>query len=322
MTAIIRTVTGDIPADACGVTYCHEHLVLDSPLIELRFPDIHLNDDERAIREVAACAEVGVHTMVDAMPCSAGRSGTRLAAISEQTGVRIIAATGLHHDRYYGPEHWTNGSSVQELAELFIQDVVRGIDQFDYTGPVVARTGHRAGIIKVATSGPQLNERDKRILRAVSIAHERTRAPILTHCEGGEGGPEQVAFLADHGVDPTRVILSHIDKNATAERIKDLVASGAYLEFDQSLRQGDRVDAPSLGLLKEAVELGASERIVLGTDGARRSLWTAWAGGPGLAWLYARYRELLVDSGIPQVVVDGFFVANPASALSFDPVME
>jgi len=322
MTAIIRTVTGDISADACGVTYCHEHLVLDSPLIELRFPDIHLNDDERAIHEVAACVEVGVHTMVDAMPCSAGRSGTRLAAISEKTGIRIVAATGLHHDRYYGPGHWTNWASVQELAELFTQDVAQGIDQFDYTGPVVARTSHRAGIIKVATSGPQLDDRDKRILQAASIAHERTGAPILTHCEGGEGGSEQVRFLAQHGVDPKRVILSHIDKNATPERIKSLVASGAYLEFDQSLRQGDRLDAPSIGLLMEAVELGASERIVLGTDGARRSLWRAWDGGPGLAWLYAGYRQLLVDFGIPQVVVDGFFVANPATALSFDPVLE
>ena len=129
MGEVIRTVTGDIAPEAAGVTYCHEHLVLDSPLIELKFPHIHLNDDDKAAAEIKTCANVGVSTMVDAMPCSAGRSASRLASLATTTGMNIIAATGLHHDRYYGPTHWTNSTSAEALADLFIADVVQGIDQ-------------------------------------------------------------------------------------------------------------------------------------------------------------------------------------------------
>ena len=38
------------------------------------------------------------------------------------------------------------------LADLFVADIVEGIDELDYSGPVVRRTDHRAGVIKIAGS--------------------------------------------------------------------------------------------------------------------------------------------------------------------------
>ena len=115
MTAVARTVLGDVDATALGITYAHEHLVLDSPMIAAVFPHILLDDSDIAIREVTRCREAGVRTMVDAMP-SAGRDITRLAHISREAGINMIAATGLHHERYYGTGHWTSRVSVDELA--------------------------------------------------------------------------------------------------------------------------------------------------------------------------------------------------------------
>ena len=103
MPHIVRTVLGDIPSDQLGVTYMHEHLIIDSPIVAKDFPHIHLPSESEAIEEVGLCRAVGVQTMVDCMPTGSGRSAVKLAAISKATGMNIIATAGLHTDRYYLP---------------------------------------------------------------------------------------------------------------------------------------------------------------------------------------------------------------------------
>ena len=135
-------------------------------------------------------------------PATPAATPLKLAELSRRTGVHVIAPTGLHHDRYYGPAHWRHRLSVDELADLFVADVVEGIDANDYSGPVVHRTAHRAGVIKVAGSAGGPSDVDRPAFEAAAQAHVRTGAPILTHCEAGTGGLEQVRLLVDHGVDP------------------------------------------------------------------------------------------------------------------------
>ena len=132
------------------MTYAHEHLVIDGGRpVELE-PEFDLADVEAMATEVAEAAELGLRSVVDAMPCDAGRNAAMLAGIARRTGVHVVAPTGLHHDRYYGPAHWSHRVSVEELADLFTADITDGIDAYDYAGPVVRRTPFRAGVIKVA----------------------------------------------------------------------------------------------------------------------------------------------------------------------------
>ena len=179
----VRTVLGDIAPEELGVTYSHEHLIIDGGRPVLLEPEFDL-------------------AVVDAMPCDAGRNAAMLAGIARRTGINIVAPTGLHHDRYYGPAHWSHRVSVEELADLFTADITDGIDAYDYSGPVVRRTPFRAGVIKVAGSEDGLSPRDRRVFEAAAETHRRTGAPILTHCEHGTGALEQVRFLGEHGVSP------------------------------------------------------------------------------------------------------------------------
>jgi predicted metal-dependent phosphotriesterase family hydrolase len=41
---------------------------------------------------------------------------------------------------------------VEQLADLFVADIEDGIDANDYSGPLVDRTPHKAGVIKVGGS--------------------------------------------------------------------------------------------------------------------------------------------------------------------------
>ena len=169
-------------------------------------PEFDLADVEAMATEVTEAVGLGLRSVVDAMPCDAGRNAAMLAGIARRTGINIVAPTGLHHDRYYGPAHWSHRVSVEELADLFTADITDGIDAYDYSGPVVRRTPFRAGVIKVAGSEGGLSPRDRRVFEAAAETHRRTGAPILTHCEDGTGALEQVRFLGDHGVSPGHIV--------------------------------------------------------------------------------------------------------------------
>ena len=117
----VRTVLGDIAPGDLGVTYAHEHLIIDGG------------------RPVQMAARVrpgrrggdGAPRWRTRPPSGCGRSWTRCPAMPGATpgssrisraapGVHVIAPTGLHHDRYYGPAHWSARITVEEMAELFV----------------------------------------------------------------------------------------------------------------------------------------------------------------------------------------------------------
>ncbi len=314
---IVRTVLGDIPPEAMGITYAHEHLIIDGGRPVQMQPDFDLGDVDAMAGEVAEAAALGLRTVVDAMPCDAGRNAGKLADLSRRTGVHVIAPTGLHHDRYYGSAHWSQRISVDELADLFAADLSDGIDSYDYAGPVVRRTAFRAGVIKVAGSADGLSPRDGRIFEAAAIAHVRTGAPILTHCEHGTGALEQVRFLIDRGVAAEHIALSHVDKIVDRGLHRELLATGAYGEYDQSFRWPEGTDNGTVRLIGWMVEDGLADRIVLGMDAARRGYYHAFGGSPGLTWLLDGFTRMLQEAGIDAALRERLFINNPARLFAF-----
>jgi 5-phospho-D-xylono-1,4-lactonase len=185
VTGVIRTIGGDLPAELAGPTYVHEHLIIDTPLVAETMPQIHLHSVDEAVAELQTCVAAGVRTMVDAMPAASGRDPERLSRISVLSGVRVVAATGLHTARYYQDVPWTEVESPEQMADRFVADIEVGIDRHDYRGETVERTGVRAGVVKVAALGARLTVREERLFEAGAMTWSRTGAPVLTHTEGG-----------------------------------------------------------------------------------------------------------------------------------------
>ena len=307
---VVRTVLGDVESGRLGTCWAHEHLVIDGGVAKLVNPEISLQRVEDAVDELAPCVAAGLQAVVDAMPADAGRNVVKLAAISRRSGVHVVAATGLHHARFYGERHWGELLEPEELADLFVADVQDGIDAHDCNGPVVRRTPHRAGVVKVAGSTDGPSPRDRRIFQAAALAVARTGTALLTHCEGGTGGVAQLELLDRLGLPPHRVILSHTDKVPDRGYHRELLAAGAWLVYDQGLRSPDT----TARLVGWMVEDGHQDRLLLGTDGARRSLWSVLGGSPGLAALATQLgRRLAAELG--SAVMDRIWVANPAAAL-------
>ena len=164
----VRTVLGDVDPGELGVTYAHEHLVIDGGRPVELSPDFLLADVDRMADRADRCRRRGP---ADGDRRDARRlrpePGEARRAVA-RTGVRIVAATGLHHERFYAPSHWSTRASEDELADLFVADVEEGIDERDYGGPIVRRTDVRAGIVKVAGSEGGPSARDLPIFRAAA----------------------------------------------------------------------------------------------------------------------------------------------------------
>ena len=308
MSGLIRTVLGDISPDQLGVTYMHEHLIIDSPIVANDFNFIHLPNEIDAINEVNLCKKVGVGAMLDCMPLGSGRDAKKLARIAEATGVNIISATGLHHDRYYNEDDILEKSSADQLAELFLRDINDGMDG----------TTAKAGVIKVVTSGPNIKDREIKLFEGAAIAHKRSGAPIISHCEHGTGAIEQLNLFSKFNIPLTKVILSHTDKSADLGYHHEILSSGVYVEYDQSLRQANEAKPASAQLTTAMVGAGFINQIMMGTDGARRTLWSSLNGAPGLAWLYTGWSKKLIESGLNSDDLNQIFIANPAIALKFN----
>ena len=308
MPNLVRTVLGDIPASQLGVTYMHEHLIIDSPIVSRDFPHIHLPSEAEAIAEVNLCRSAGVQTLVDCMPTGSGRSALKLAAISKATGVNIVATAGLHTDRYYLPTDELENMDAEDLAKVFIRDIQVGMEGTEF----------KAGQLKVVTSGHAIKDRDIRLFEAVAIAQQITGAPIISHCEHGTGALEQIDLFTALHIPVHKVTLSHTDKENDIGYHKEILASGINVEYDQSLRQSDQDAPPSELLMKAMIEAGFIDQIMLGTDGARRSLWSSLGGLPGLAWLYSGWSKKLIELGLTQGQLDKVFIDNPARTLTLD----
>jgi predicted metal-dependent phosphotriesterase family hydrolase len=319
--SFVRTVLGDVDPAALGPSYAHEHLIIDGGRPVELFPDFLLADVELIVAEVTMARGLGLATAIDAMPVDAGRNVVKLAEVSRRTGLNVVAATGLHHVRYYGPSHWSERASDSELAALFASDVTEGVDERDYSGPIVRRTAHRAGVIKVAGSQDGLSARDERVFSAAAEAHRSTGVPNLTHCEGGTGALEQIRHLIDRGVDPGHVVLSHVDKIVDRGYHREIFASGATVEYDQGFRWGSNAPNGTLTLLGSALEDGFGGQIVLGMDAARQRYLTAYGGTPGLTFLLGPFSEAMAKHGIGEDDRRRFFVTNPARVYAFAEVL-
>jgi phosphotriesterase-related protein len=64
------------------------------------------------------------------------------------------------------------------------------------------------------------------------------------------------------------------------------------------------------------VEAGYGDRVLIGTDGARRSLWSTLGGSPGLAWIVDGFRMLLVEQGLGEAAIERLYRGNPARWLT------
>ncbi|WP_022885576.1 phosphotriesterase family protein [Glaciibacter superstes] len=288
---IVRTVLGDIEPSQLGVLDYHEHLFQVSPLL----PGDELDNEAASGQEAELLFRDGVTAMIEATPTSLGRNVEAVARISASTGLAVVHATGAHHSGHYSDDDPLRGSSVDRLVQLFTSDVERGLRLTDGS-PARTPDGDpiRAGILKAGIRYWHIGPFEQRVLEAAASAHLSTGAPIMVHLDYGSASHEVLDILAGFGVDSTRVVLAHVDRNLDAGLHISLAERGAYLGYDGMARHREAPDSAIIDCLVACVDGGAGSRIVLGGDVARASRYLSYGGMPGLSYLPLRFVPRLV----------------------------
>jgi phosphotriesterase-related protein len=294
---IVRTLRGDIEPAALGPCDAHEHLFLVTPAQ----PDDEFADVEKAIAEARMLAEAGARSLVDWTPIGLGRDLDGLARVSEATGLHVVGATGLHREVHYRGDDPLREATVEELAARFEADV-RG----------------RCGIVKIGASYHRVTPFEAKAFEAAALAHGRSGAPVCVHTEHGTMGLALVERLRGLGVPVSSVVLAHLDRNPDAGEHAETAAAGAWLQLDGPGRTKYWPDSTILALVADLAERGHADRLLLGGDTGRASSMRAYGGGPGLDYVFARFKPRL-ERELGVELSRQIFVENPARAFAFDP---
>ncbi|MDJ0336692.1 aryldialkylphosphatase [Cryobacterium sp. PH31-O1] len=296
MTAVVRTVLGDTDPAQLGVLDYHEHLFQSSPLLQ----GDELNDERASGDEAASLYESGVASMIEATPTGLERNVEAVARISARTGLAIVHTTGAHHAGHYAEDDPLHSLSATQLAALFTNDIRAGMTNDDGT-PALTPQGKpiRAGIAKAGIKYWSIGSFESRVIEAVAATSAATGCAIMVHLDFGSATHEVLDRIAELGVDPSRVVLAHIDRNLDAGLHSSLAERGAYLGYDGMARHREAPDSAILDCLVAAVDAGAAPRIMLGGDVARSSRYLAYGGMPGLRYLPDRFLPRLAERVTP-----------------------
>ncbi|GAA0491712.1 phosphotriesterase [Streptomyces stramineus] len=298
MTAAVRTVLGDVPAEQLGVCDAHDHLFLRSPLL----PGQELDDPEAAARELLAFRELGGGAVVQWTPRGMGRRRKDLAALARATGVHLVAATGLHQAVHYTAQQLERVRD--RLAAAFVADLT--------TAPV------RAGLIKVAGGFHGLDAHARHTMAAAARAHHTTGAPIAVHLELGTGALDALELLCGElDVPPGRVLLGHLGRSPDTRVHLRAAEAGAFLAFDGPSRAHHATDWRLFDALTALAEAGHTDRVLLGGDTTTAGARAATGGGPGLPYLVGTLRRALARE-LGEEFARAAFVDNPARAFAAD----
>jgi phosphotriesterase-related protein len=255
--AEVQTVQGAIDAQDLGIVLAHEHVRFRDEAVSEQWPGRY--DDQleldAALVAVRAAGEHGVRTIVDATAMFGGRDVRFMKRVADETGVRIVACTGIYSYDYL--PHYFENRDADVMADHFVEDIETGIQG----------TEIRAGFLKCAADAAGVTENVEKIHRAVARASLQTGAPIMAHSMPAVAtGPRQVEIFKEEGVDLSRVQIAHCGDSEDIGYIESLLAEGVYVGLD---RYGlemylpiDKRNATTAELLRR----GHAERLIISQD--------------------------------------------------------
>lgn len=297
MVSAVRTVLGDVPPADLGVCDAHDHLFFGSP----RLPGQELRSVAAARAELVAFREQGGGTVVQWTPYGLGRRAADLPPLSRETGVHVVAATGLHQAVHY--DEGTLAGLRSRLAEVFVSELTVGI----------GTSGVRAGLVKVAGGFHALDAHARWTMAAAAEAHHATGATITVHLEMGTGALDVPDLLCGKlGVPPHRVVLGHLNRSPDLVVHRQAAESGCYLAFDGPSLAHHATDWRMPEAVRALADAGFGDRVLLGADtttAAARSV----DGGPGMPYLLRRVRPRLVHA-VGEELVQRILTENPGRA--------
>lgn len=278
---MINTVTGQITKNQLGTTYIHEHLYV-IPNALPKYYDYTLDDVDKSIYETISFKNAGGKSLVDLTPINYGRSPLLLKKISEATGVNILFVTGFHKEEFQ--PKWLENMSNTEIYDFLSDEIINGVTSQHL----------KPGAMKLGTSLDKITSNEKRLIEIEAMIQRDLKIPIITHCDKGSMGLEQLEELSKNGADLSHVCLSHVDLQQNVSYIEEIFKRGASISFDHVGRSLVDFDKRDVEMIVQLVNNGYVDQICLAGDMGRKKYFKAYNGKPGLEYIITTLKEELI----------------------------
>ncbi|MHB8242276.1 MAG: phosphotriesterase family protein [Solirubrobacteraceae bacterium] len=255
--ATVQSVQGAIEEGELGLTLVHEHVRFRDEAVAAEWPgryDEQLELDA-ALLAVNSAKERGVRSIVDPTAMFGGRDVRFMKRVADETGVQIVACTGIYSYDYL--PHYFQTRDVDVMADHFVEDIEVGVQG----------TEIRAAFLKCAADAAGVTDNVEKIHRAVARASVQTGASIMAHSMPAVGtGPRQVEIFEEEGVDMSKVQIAHCGDSEDVEYIQGLIDRGVYVGLDryglEMYLPMDKRNATAAELLRR----GHAEQLMISQD--------------------------------------------------------
>ena len=284
------------------ITYMHEHITIDLSK-EKNNIDCKLDLFEDSKNEFLEIKNLGVSRIVDVSNIGIGRDVNYVMRMEKETGIDIYMSTGYYKDPFL--PNYVSESSIDELANIMINDIEKGIDNSVKKASFIGEIG---------TGFDVVTENEKKIFIASALAQKKTGVFITTHTSLGKLGHEQLDILKENNANLEHIILGHTDLANDLDYIKSLLDRGVYIAFDTIGKISYLPEETRVKFIKELCDNNWEDKLILSVDITRRSHLKV-NGGIGYAYLIKEFVPRLLEAGVEESKVNKLLVENPKKIL-------
>jgi phosphotriesterase-related protein len=338
----VITVRGPVPPEAIGPTSMHDHVFSDASVwwspesfedpalterpLEFRNAGLArwnalgirdnlylaVEDYAEQIGEVGDFKAAGGSCLVDLTNVGIAPAPALLRRVAEELDLHIVAGCGF----YVHPTHpeWVERAGVEQIADAIMEQIRDGVDG----------AGIPPGIVgEIGTSG-ELHDCEQRVVRAAARAAAATGLPMNVHTTAtGMHAVRIVELAVGEGLDPGRLIFSHLDEVLDREYHREVLEAGAVIGFDSfgcdvyfARLWKSPTDMEKVAGLLSDLEMGFEDQLVLGHDVSLKCQLKRF-GGLGYDHILRRIvPSLIAHHGVDPKVADKLLSENPRRLLT------
>jgi len=303
MTKLVTTLGPKVRNDL-GMILPHEHI-----FVEFRPPD-HPDHAVAQVADVVAqmapevekAQSLGVTALVDCTPVGVGRRVDILKAISEATGMPLVAPTGIYREPWVPA--WAQAASESEIADWMLSELQGEIES----------SGVQAGWIKLSVSDDGITNCEAKILRAAARAGRETNAIIGVHTKRGWVVRDQLDIIEAAGYTAERFIWIHTQNDPDFNLHLEMARRGAWLEYDGI---GSGNDEFYLEYIPRALDAGLVDQIMLSHDRGWYDPAKPGGGEPKpFTYLFEQFLPKLRVAGVDEETIHTLTNNNPFRAFA------
>ena len=304
MSQLITTL-GPKSADELGLVLPREHVFVD-----LRTWDQPGYGEAEAADVVGLMAPfvaeargAGVTAIVEPSTGGVGRRADILRAVSEATGMPLVAPTGVYREPWIPP--WVHAASEEELRDWMVGELEGEIES----------SGVRAGWIKLSAGDDGLTETETKVLRAAALAGAATGATIGSHTIRGRVVRDQLDVIERVGYSPERFVWIHTHVETDFDLHLEMARRGAWVEYDGIGDSSE--DERFVGLVLGMLHAGLGGRVLLSHDRGWYDPAQPGGGEPrGYTYLSEQFLPKLRAAGVDDRTIRQLTRENPFRAFA------